>query len=530
LDGKGVTFILESKITGEWKQVAKADGTIGQGFANATADLDPIPAADVISNPKWTEAKDSKHVHGQKGKVEITSKVQKPHDLRVILEQQTGQGSAVWEEIDSQIVKVSGGKATAEFDLEHPHAADAKKKPSEVLKAPTWDEKPKGKEGPGKLSVEAPGLEDGRKVRFIVERLGRDKKWGAIKTVEVDVKGHKAETSLDLKHTIDKAQPADSKVLKQPRWEKADLEHGKNGTLTVDAAGLDGQRVRFVVERLDGKEWASVGERTVKVAGGKATTEMPMKHPNAKGEGGQKLGPATYDEKTGMASVDAGGMDGRKITFTAEKKTAKGWTKVGSALATVKGGKASAKVAAPKKEGKLEKPAWNKLSAVHGSQVQVSVQAKDQEGATVEFTLERLDGKEWVAAGTARGVVKGGKASAKVTVSHPAAGKKTATAADLKATKLRFRAAFVGAEEVRVQAELQPDLDPARMRFRAELVADVGAQKLRFKAEPVPDLRPRRLRFRSEVPVPENPALTRLRVELKGGTEDDSVSTGGSAG
>lgn len=699
LDGKGVTFILESKIAGEWKQVAKADGTVGQGFASATADLDAVAPADVVSEPKWTEAKDNKHEHGQKGKVEITSKVQKPHDLRVILEQQI-QGSRIWEELDSQMVKVSGGKATAEFDLEHPHAANAQKKDTDVLKAPTWQEKPRGKEGPGVLSVEAPGMEDGRKVRLIVERFGRDKKWGAIKTVEVEVKGNRAETTLDLKHTNDKAKPADSKVLKQPRWEGGDLEHGKNGTLTVDAAGLDGQRVHFVVERLDGKDWVSVGERTVKVAGGKATTEMPMKHPIAKGAPGQKLGaaahdpktgvasigatsmdgrvvtfvaekntangwqpagsavaivkdgkasakvtapkaegklekpvwskpsaahgtevevsvqakgqdggtveftlerldgsqwvtagtargvvrggkasaritvshpaagkklpgadalkaaklrfrakvvadelrvnaelapetepaklPAVHDPKTGAASMEAKGLDGRKVIFVAEKKTAQGWKKVGSALATVKGGSASAKVTAPKKEGKLEKPSWSKPSAVHGNELLVSVQAKDHDGETVEFTLERLEGKDWVTAGTARGPVRGGKASAKITVSHPAAGKKSATVADLKASKLRFRASLVGGEEVRVHAELQPDITPARLRFRAEQVADVGAQKLRFRAEPVPDLKPRKLRFRTEVPIPENPALTRLRVELKGGTPDDHVSTPGS--
>ena len=30
--------------------------------------------------------------------------------------------------------------------------------------------------------------------------------------------------------------------------------------------------------------------------------------------------------------------------------------------------------------------------------------------------------------------------------------------------------------------------------------------------------------------MPENPALTRLRVELKGGKPDDHVQTGGSGG
>ena len=528
LDGKTVAFTLESKITGEWKQVAKGEGTVSKGFANATADLDPVPAADVISNPKWTTAD---HEHGQKGEVEITSKVKKPHDLRVILEQQIGTGSPVWEELDEQIVKVSGGTAKATFDLEHPHSQEAAKKHSEMLKNPVWQQPPKGKEGPGHISVEAPGLDDGRKVRLIAERLGRDGKWSAIKTVEALVKNHKAEAMLDLLHTIEKPQKADSKLLKAPKWEKADLAHGDMGELSVEAPNMDGQRVRFIVERNDGGTWTAVGERTVKVAGGKATTKMPLKHSNPDGKGGDKLPEAKLDPKTGIASIDLSPQqNGSKVSFIAEKKTPKGWVQVGTASAVVKDAKASAKITAPRKEGKLEKPAWSTPSAVHGDDVQVSVTAKDLDGSVVAFVIERLDGKTWVEAGKAKATVKGGKATAKITLAHPGADKKAPTAADLKAKRLRFRASLVGGETIRVRAEQQPDIDAKKLRFRAEAVPDVGAQKLRFRAEPIPDLRPRKLRFRTEVPIPENPALTRLKAEVKGGKPEDAVMTGGSGG
>ena len=523
LDGKSVSFTLETKVTGEWKKVASAEGTVGKGFANATGDLEPIAAADVISDPKWTS---DDHEHGKKADLEITSKQQKPHDLRIILEQQLAGGRS-WEELDSQIVKVTGGKAKASFDLEHPHSAEAQKKHSHMLEAPVWEQKPKGKEGPGLLTVSAPGLEDGRKVRFIVERYGRDKKWAAIKTVEALVKGHSASTMLDLKHTNDKPQKADSKLLKSPKWEKADLAHGDMGELSVEAPDMDGQRVRFIVERNDGGKWVAVGERTVKVASGKATTKMPLKHPNSEGKGGDKLPEAKLDPKTGMASIEAAGNDGRKITFIAEKKTAKGWVQVGTATSVMKGGKAQAKVTAPRKEGKLEKPTWSAPSAVHGDDVQVSVTAKDLDGSMVNFVVERLEGKSWVEAGTSKATVKGGKATAKVTLKHPGAAKDSPTAADLKAKRLRFRASLVGGETIRVRTEVQPDIDAKKLRFRAEAVPDVGAQKLRFRVEPIPDLRPRKLRFRSELPVPENPALTRLKVEVKGGKPEDAVTTGG---
>ena len=58
---------------------------------------------------------------------------------------------------------------------------------------------------------------------------------------------------------------------------------------------------------------------------------------------------------------------------------------------------------------------------MHGDDVQVSVTAKDLDGSVVSFTLERLDGKKWVEAGTSKATVKGGKATAKITLSHPGA-------------------------------------------------------------------------------------------------------------
>src|SRR5205814_9981273 len=158
------------------------DGTGSNGVANATADLTPLPAADVIGEPKWTSAKEKSHEHGQKGEVSIKSKVKKPHDVKIVLEQQ--RGGPIWEKIDEKLVKVSNGEAKATFDLEHPHAKEAARDHSELLKAPTWEQKPGAKGQPGRLVVAAPALEDGRKVKLIVERLGRDKKWSAVKTVE----------------------------------------------------------------------------------------------------------------------------------------------------------------------------------------------------------------------------------------------------------------------------------------------------------------------------------------------------------
>jgi uncharacterized protein len=524
LEGKSVRFILETNVSGEWKEVAHADGTIKSGFANATVDIAALAAADVISEPGWTAAKDKKYSHGQEGEVSVKSKVQKPHDVRVVLEQLIA-GGRVWEQIDSQMVKVSGDVAKATFALEHPHAAEAAKPHSELLKAPVWDQKPRGKGTPARLGVETPGLADGRKVNFIVERLGRDGKWGAIRTIEARVEKGYVSTSVDLRHTIERPQPADSKRLARPRWEKADLAHGDLGSVSVEAPELDGRRVRFVVERNDGGKWVAAGERVVKVAGGKATAEIQLKHPNSRGQGLEKLGEAKHDPKSGTATVSAGGLEGRRVRFIAEKKAASGWVRLGTMTAKIKGGAASAKVSSPGKDGKLARPTWGARSLTHGDEVQVSVDAPGLDGSEVEFALERLEGKTWVAAGTAKALVAKGKAAASVKVSHPAAAMNGATSQELAKRRLRFQASLSAGTPVQVRAELMPDIDPRKLRFRAELVPDLGAQKVRFRAEPVPDLQPRKLRFRVELPVPENPGLTRLRVELQGGTEEDHVQT-----
>jgi len=526
LEGKSVTFVLETKVSGDWKEVARANGSVSNGFANATANLTATPPADVISAPKWTTAKDNKHENGQTAEVSVDTKVQKPHDIRLILEQQL-MGGRLWQAVDSKMVKASGGTVKTTFDLEHPHSQQAGQAHSEVIKKPVWSQKPGGKGAPGLVTAETPGMEDGRKVRFIAERLGRDGKWGAIKTLEATVQKGSASATVDLEHTIEKPQPAPAKQLSAPKWEKSNLAHGDLGKLTVDAPKLDGQRVRFVVEQNEGGNWKQVGERVVNVASGKAETQMPLKHPAGKDQV-KKLPDAKHDPKTGTATLTAAAYEGRQVRLIAEKKSGSGWTQVSAKTVTVKGGAVSAQITAPLNDSRLTKPTWGADAVQHGGEVQVSVDARGLDGATVEFVLERLDGKQWGAVGTVRAKVVKGKATASMKVKHPAVGKPGAQ--DLGLRRLRFQAKLVSADTVRVRAELMPDSTPRNLRFRAEVVPDVGAQKIRFRAEPIPDLRPRKLRFRAELPVPEHPGLTRMRVELQGGTPDDHVHTGGSSG
>ena len=355
LEGKGVTFILESKISGDWKQVATADGSIAKGVATANAPLAPLPASDVLSAPQWSETKDATHSHGDITKVSVKCKLPDPTDVRIVLEQQL-LGGRLWEELDAKLVKTSGGEAKADFDVEHPHGEEAGKAHSELLGNPVWSEKPgTDAQTSGRLSVEAPGLEDGRKVKLVVERLGPDGKWAAIKTVEAKVeKGH-AEAAVELEHPSVKKQPKDSKKLFNPKWDKGDLEHGDLGKISVDAPKLDGRQVRLVVERFDDTGWVTAGERVVKVQDGKASAQIPLTHPApAVGELADPFwteSDLTHGDAT-QIEIAAPGMDGSKVDITLERLEDGVWTSAGVTQVAVAEGKAVAHLAvAPPAEG-----------------------------------------------------------------------------------------------------------------------------------------------------------------------------------
>lgn|GEM_PF-1006498 len=454
-DGRSVTLVLETRVTGEWREVARASAQVSSGTAMGSSTLD-LPASEVLSAPKWTKAKESKHVHGESGEVELTSTAKEGTEVRVILERQL-QGHR-WEKADSGLAQVSGGKVKTSFDLEHPHQAEAAKAPSEMLGQPRWSGKPQGHDTWGTLEVDAAGLADGRKVRFVVERLGRDQKWAQVKVVEAQVRQSVAQATVLVEHPGLGPQPTDAQHLKAPTWSERDLQHGDTTDVSVDAKELDGRYVKFVVEQFDGKTWNPTGERTVKVQGGKAQAKMSVANP---GDEPKSLGALTYDPKTGKVQVVADKLDGRQVRFVLEQRAGTGWTDAGSAVAVAKGGKALAQLSLPR----LGSARWGATQVSHGDQIEMTVDAPGLDGATVLFQLERLVGKSWAAAGSARAMVKSGAATASVKVEHPAAGKKGAGAAELALSKLRFKAALQGAVgATRARAELLPDL-PAEQQL-----------------------------------------------------------------
>jgi hypothetical protein len=69
-------------------------------------------------------------------------------------------------------------------------------------------------------------------------------------------------------------------TLANPRWSSQSFAHGDRATLQVDAPGLDGREVRFVVERRDGEQWSAVQTLEAKVANGVAEAQMQLAHPD----------------------------------------------------------------------------------------------------------------------------------------------------------------------------------------------------------------------------------------------------------
>jgi hypothetical protein len=219
------------------------------------------------------------------------------------------------------------------------------------------------------------------------------------------------------------------------------------------------------------------------------------------------------------------------VQFSVQRKGPKGWVDSGHFAAKIgKDGNATLQVFPVPKGAKISSPSWSDNDLTHGDKVSAQVKvAGAKDGTPVYFQVERNEGGDWVPVGTATGKVSGGAARAQITVAHPAKSLNNVTQEDLATRQLRFRASFVPFIEVKVSAQLLPDMAARKVRFRAEVVPDTEIRALRFSAKPVPDLRARKIRFRAELPVPEGP-LSRLTVKLVGGTDDDTVSTAASAG
>lgn len=156
------------------------------------------------------------------------------------------------------------------------------------------------------LSVDATGLE-GRAVRFFVERR-EGQGWEPLAEAAAEARsGHAtahvalpdppAATEIRFRavgafgdNATSPAVPLAprSSLLKNPQWSHtvkgkgARYRHGETAGMRVEAPGLDGSTVRFVVEQQQGGKWDALATVTARVEGGVAEAPLPVEHPAAK--------------------------------------------------------------------------------------------------------------------------------------------------------------------------------------------------------------------------------------------------------
>lgn len=130
--------------------------------------------------------------------------------------------------------------------------------------------------------------------------------------------------------------------VSNPTFHSKTIEHGDEAGMSVDAPGLDGRKVRFVVEQhVKGDEWKKVGEQTSTVSGGKATAAVEIK-------AGEQLQEPRYVREGGELAVDATGIaDGREVKFIVETERDGQWQAQALVTAVVKSGKAEAPLKLP---------------------------------------------------------------------------------------------------------------------------------------------------------------------------------------
>ena len=73
------------------------------------------------------------------------------------------------------------------------------------------------------------------------------------------------------------AQP--NRMLSNPRWSSESFAHHDRATVQVDAAGLEGRTVKFVIERRDEDQWVAHDTLTGEVRGGVAEAVLEIPHP-----------------------------------------------------------------------------------------------------------------------------------------------------------------------------------------------------------------------------------------------------------
>ena len=138
-----------------------------------------------------------------------------------------------------------------------------------------------------KLTVRAKNLE-GRTVNMTLEVHDGELGWVPAAQATAKISGSKASAQLALEHPElgGRLPPPGAKLL-NPRWHKEARREGEVAVMAVEGAGLDGCRVKFLLEANDAGSslWQEVAQTFAKIVQGKATAELPAKKAAGGGAG-----------------------------------------------------------------------------------------------------------------------------------------------------------------------------------------------------------------------------------------------------
>jgi len=109
----------------------------------------------------------------------------------------------------------------------------------------------------------------------------------AVSPVVVTRRPIRGQLASEAELTALSAEQQQPPMLANPRWSSQSFAHGDHATLQVDAPGLDGRTVRFIVERREGEGWAALETLEGTVEGGVAEAALQVAHPDPSNPGAE---------------------------------------------------------------------------------------------------------------------------------------------------------------------------------------------------------------------------------------------------
>ncbi len=326
------------------------------------------------------------------------------------------------------------------------------------LSNPRWNAPDYEHGGEAIMTIDAHRL-DGRTVHFTIEQSADGHRWDRLAATNALVDGGVATGRIELAHPAvaqgSRAATAHADrllrfhatleplehiagTLTNARWGDSDYQHATQGEMHVDATGLDGRNVRFIVEHsTDEQSWEHLTESTAIVSGGHAVGVAHLEHPAMAGESNDASTHAPRSLRfrvvvdIGGSHVEAG-SDGSDGSGGAEGSDGSGADSDESGSGDP--GESSTD------DGRLHSAQWGASDVQHGEHAEMHVEASGLNGRQILFTVEQSPdgGQTWNHLTETRAAVRQGHAVGSVRLEHPAVTERSTDSADHEPRLIRF--------------------------------------------------------------------------------------------